>query len=42
MIQLDLTEQELKDLVFSIEEGTLTADECYENIMTFQTKNRRQ
>lgn len=40
MIQIDLTEQELKDSFDGVEQGEISAQEAFESVMLFQTKNR--
>ena len=39
-IELDLTEQELKDSFLAVEDGTITGEEAFENTLIWQKKNR--
>jgi len=40
MIKLDLTIDELKEIIYAVEAGGLSADVAIQNILIFQSKNR--
>jgi len=41
MIQIDMKEDEFKDLFFAVKEDRLTPQEAFDTAMTFQSKNKQ-
>jgi len=39
-MNIDLTEEEIKDTIFSVENGDITAQEGWDSLCLFQKKNR--